>query len=144
MVLIIVTLSEIWVCGGGVEVEWNWRFPWPIKLLPETGNIVLFDFFVLALLFLFNTSLTVRIYSGLILACCIYLACTHIRGPILRYGADFYCSGWWCGLLYIISYCVIMMLIRKAFCFLDRYGNANVWKTFTDLFDYFPLTALVS
>ncbi|KAG6520825.1 hypothetical protein ZIOFF_017886 [Zingiber officinale] len=33
-------------------------------------------------------------------------------------------------------------------CFLslfdDRYGSANVWKTFTDLFDYFPLTALVS
>ncbi|XP_074565143.1 serine/threonine-protein phosphatase PP2A-2 catalytic subunit-like [Curcuma longa] len=32
-------------------------------------------------------------------------------------------------------------------CFLslfdDRYGSANVWKTFTDLFDYFPLTALV-
>lgn len=26
----------------------------------------------------------------------------------------------------------------------DRYGNANVWKIFTDLFDYFPLTALVS
>ena len=25
-----------------------------------------------------------------------------------------------------------------------RYGNANVWKIFTDLFDYFPLTALVS
>ena len=25
-----------------------------------------------------------------------------------------------------------------------RYGNANVWKTFTDLFDFFPLTALVS
>ena len=25
-----------------------------------------------------------------------------------------------------------------------RYGNASVWKTFTDLFDYFPLTALVS
>ncbi|KZV50989.1 protein phsophatase-2a [Dorcoceras hygrometricum] len=23
------------------------------------------------------------------------------------------------------------------------YGNANVWKIFTDLFDYFPLTALV-
>ncbi|KAK9266382.1 hypothetical protein L1049_027284 [Liquidambar formosana] len=22
------------------------------------------------------------------------------------------------------------------------YGNANVWKIFTDLFDYFPLTAL--
>jgi len=28
--------------------------------------------------------------------------------------------------------------------FLFRYGNANVWKIFTDLFDYFPLTALVS
>ncbi|KAJ9680428.1 hypothetical protein PVL29_019682 [Vitis rotundifolia] len=24
-----------------------------------------------------------------------------------------------------------------------QYGNANVWKIFTDLFDYFPLTALV-
>lgn len=29
-------------------------------------------------------------------------------------------------------------------CFICRYGNANVWKIFTDLFDYFPLTALVS
>lgn len=26
---------------------------------------------------------------------------------------------------------------------LRKYGNANVWKTFTDLFDYLPLTALV-
>ncbi|XP_030939717.1 serine/threonine-protein phosphatase PP2A-2 catalytic subunit-like [Quercus lobata] len=26
---------------------------------------------------------------------------------------------------------------------LRKYGNANVWKIFTDLFDYFPLTALV-
>ncbi|KAG6690604.1 hypothetical protein I3842_10G023900 [Carya illinoinensis] len=26
---------------------------------------------------------------------------------------------------------------------IHRYGNANVWKFFTDLFDYFPLTALV-
>ncbi|KAL1128435.1 hypothetical protein V6Z11_A13G247800 [Gossypium hirsutum] len=26
---------------------------------------------------------------------------------------------------------------------LRKYGTANVWKTFTDLFDYFPLTALV-
>nr|ACN30926.1 unknown [Zea mays] len=25
----------------------------------------------------------------------------------------------------------------------NRYGSANVWKIFTDLFDYFPLTALV-
>ncbi|XP_039030956.1 serine/threonine-protein phosphatase PP2A catalytic subunit-like [Hibiscus syriacus] len=26
---------------------------------------------------------------------------------------------------------------------LRKYGTANIWKTFTDLFDYFPLTALV-
>jgi len=26
---------------------------------------------------------------------------------------------------------------------LRKYGNANVWKHFTDLFDYFPLTALI-
>lgn len=26
---------------------------------------------------------------------------------------------------------------------LRKYGNANVWKTFTELFDYLPLTALV-
>ncbi|KAJ6849217.1 serine/threonine-protein phosphatase PP2A catalytic subunit [Iris pallida] len=26
---------------------------------------------------------------------------------------------------------------------LRKYGNPNVWKIFTDLFDYFPLTALV-
>jgi len=26
---------------------------------------------------------------------------------------------------------------------LRNYGNANVWKMFTDLFDYFPLTALI-
>jgi serine/threonine-protein phosphatase 2A catalytic subunit len=24
-----------------------------------------------------------------------------------------------------------------------KYGNANVWKVFTELFDYFPLTAVV-
>ena len=24
-----------------------------------------------------------------------------------------------------------------------KYGNANVWKMFTDLFDYMPLTAVV-
>ena len=33
-----------------------------------------------------------------------------------------------------------LFLCSLAHC---RYGNANVWKTFTDLFDYFPLTALV-
>ncbi|KAL5080184.1 hypothetical protein RYX36_008605 [Vicia faba] len=27
--------------------------------------------------------------------------------------------------------------------FLRKYGSANVWKIFTDLFDFFPLTALV-
>ncbi|KAF9341264.1 Serine/threonine-protein phosphatase PP2A catalytic subunit [Linnemannia elongata] len=26
---------------------------------------------------------------------------------------------------------------------LRKYGNANIWKTFTDLFDYLPLTALI-
>ena len=26
---------------------------------------------------------------------------------------------------------------------LRKYGNANVWKLFTDLFDYLPLTALI-
>ena len=26
---------------------------------------------------------------------------------------------------------------------LRKYGNPNVWKYFTDLFDYLPLTALV-
>jgi hypothetical protein len=26
---------------------------------------------------------------------------------------------------------------------LRKYGNANVWKNFTDLFDYLPLTALI-
>jgi len=26
---------------------------------------------------------------------------------------------------------------------LRKYGNANVWKVFTELFDYLPLTALV-
>lgn len=26
---------------------------------------------------------------------------------------------------------------------LRKYGNANVWKYFTDLFDFFPLTAVV-
>ena len=26
---------------------------------------------------------------------------------------------------------------------LRKYGNSNVWKYFTDLFDYFPLTGLI-
>lgn len=36
------------------------------------------------------------------------------------------------------------MLNNSSYDFFCRYGNANVWKTFTDLFDFFPLTALVS
>ena len=27
---------------------------------------------------------------------------------------------------------------------LRKYGNANVWKYFTDLFDFLPMTALVA
>ena len=27
--------------------------------------------------------------------------------------------------------------------FMRKYGNSNVWKYFTDLFDYLPLTAVV-
>jgi serine/threonine-protein phosphatase 2A catalytic subunit len=37
------------------------------------------------------------------------------------------------------------MLCRYGFydeC-LRKYGNADVWKYFTDLFDYLPLTGLV-
>ena len=37
--------------------------------------------------------------------------------------------------------------LRQVYGFYDeclrKYGNANVWKSFTDLFDYLPLTALV-
>ncbi|KAF2314518.1 hypothetical protein GH714_027243 [Hevea brasiliensis] len=36
------------------------------------------------------------------------------------------------------------MILLNFFELEERYGNANVWKIFTDLFDYyFPLTALV-
>ncbi|XP_019151884.1 PREDICTED: serine/threonine-protein phosphatase PP2A-4 catalytic subunit-like [Ipomoea nil] len=42
---------------------------------------------------------------------------------------------------------VFLKNITQVYGFYDeclrKYGNANVWKTFTDLFDYFPLTALV-
>lgn len=44
---------------------------------------------------------------------------------------------WW---ILFLSCKYVLMFIFTSAC---RYGNANVWKIFTDLFDYFPLTALV-
>ncbi|KAH9789214.1 serine/threonine-protein phosphatase PP2A-3 catalytic subunit [Citrus sinensis] len=45
-------------------------------------------------------------------------------------------------------YSVETVTITQVYGFYDeclrKYGNANVWKIFTDLFDYFPLTALAS
>jgi diadenosine tetraphosphatase ApaH/serine/threonine PP2A family protein phosphatase len=42
---------------------------------------------------------------------------------------------------------LILPVIFARYGFYDeclrKYGNANVWKYFTDLFDYLPLTALV-
>ncbi|KAI3777138.1 hypothetical protein L1987_46932 [Smallanthus sonchifolius] len=43
------------------------------------------------------------------------------------------CFNWSCASLFTVSQ-------PLTFC---RYGSANMWKTFTNLFDYFPLTALV-
>lgn len=50
-----------------------------------------------------------------------------------------------CGLLFpsFLVY-ILKCYVYTRLALVDRYGNANVWKTFTDLFDYFPLTALVS
>lgn len=50
-----------------------------------------------------------------------------------------------CGLLFpsFLVY-ILKCYVYTCLALVDRYGNANVWKTFTDLFDYFPLTALVS
>ena len=44
--------------------------------------------------------------------------------------------------------CILPFALRaQVYGFYDeclrKYGNANVWKYFTDLFDYLPLTALV-
>lgn len=41
----------------------------------------------------------------------------------------------------------MFIMTRTRYGFYDecvrKYGNANVWKMFTDLFDYLPLTAVV-
>jgi diadenosine tetraphosphatase ApaH/serine/threonine PP2A family protein phosphatase len=41
------------------------------------------------------------------------------------------------------EYCIVLQVYGFYDECLRKYGNANVWKYFTDLFDYLPLTALV-
>ena len=53
-----------------------------------------------------------------------------------------------CSVTRIDSYDIVFIpYIFQVYGFYDeclrKYGNANVWKYFTDLFDYLPLTALV-
>jgi serine/threonine-protein phosphatase 2A catalytic subunit len=42
---------------------------------------------------------------------------------------------------------ILLLIFFLSYGFYDeclrKYGNANVWKTFTELFDYLPLTAVV-
>ena len=46
-----------------------------------------------------------------------------------------------------ISLPLLLRILQQVYGFYDeclrKYGNANVWKYFTDLFDYLPLTALI-
>ena len=43
--------------------------------------------------------------------------------------------------------CTIIYIIEFSYGFYDeclrKYGNANVWKLFTEFFDYLPLTSVV-
>lgn len=51
-------------------------------------------------------------------------------------------------ILTILSCLLNFALIFHSYGFYDeclrKYGNANVWKHFTDTFDYLPMTAVVS
>lgn len=52
-----------------------------------------------------------------------------------------------CKLNLILVYPVYQLITFDSYGFYDeclrKYGTPNVWKDFTDLFDYLPLTALV-